>query len=500
MNKLKKQILLSLLLFGSGFTFIPSVHAQDNNITALTDIRPDHWAYNSLLQLIEKYHLKLGYPDNTFRGNKPVTRYETAALLLQVLQHTEKKALETSDKEIIESLKKEFVIEISSIKMQLEALQDQTDINSTTLDQLSQHIELFDQALNFRLFGSLAIRNCSMATNIISEPQNIIKNLQGNRFQTRIGGGITGDFADDFNYQLRILTIDNNSFNLPWLPVSTNLVRLPFLMDRYFISYVPSKLTPKHSLQLTFGKAINFLPETELLFDEDVSFSGFSQQYAINNITPWFKQLSFGLSENILLTEGVYDTTYMLGAKVGIDSQPADKFSVKTGASYLHYIGEKNMAKFQFPTGYNGTTSITNRLDSTQNAFQANFNLLDAFLKFRYNFNDRLPLEIYGDFVHNFGAADKNQGYLFGASLGDMKQTGDLFFNYNYKSLAQDYNLAFFVQDQMGGTDVSGHQFDVGAQIAAKTRLLFTFQQRASISSSKNPNLYILYSSIRQDF
>ena len=103
--------------------------------------------------------------------------------------------------------------------------------------------------------------------------------------------------------------------------------------------------------------------------------------------------------------------------------------------------------------------------------------------------------------VNNLGANDKNRGYIIGASLVAFKNPGDLFFNYNFKSLEQDYNLSFLVQDQMGGTDVMGHQFDFGVQVATKTKFLLTLQTRSSLTyKPQNPNLYILYTTIRQDF
>ncbi len=44
-----------------------------------TDVSPDHWAYQALLNLAGTYGCVRGYPDGTFRGEAPVTRYEFAA-------------------------------------------------------------------------------------------------------------------------------------------------------------------------------------------------------------------------------------------------------------------------------------------------------------------------------------------------------------------------------------------------------------------------------------
>ncbi|MGG6237646.1 S-layer homology domain-containing protein [Nodosilinea sp. AN01ver1] len=56
--------------------------AQGNEGTLVlpfTDVSPDHWAYEALLNLAGTYGCVSGYPDGTFRGETAVTRYEFAA-------------------------------------------------------------------------------------------------------------------------------------------------------------------------------------------------------------------------------------------------------------------------------------------------------------------------------------------------------------------------------------------------------------------------------------
>lgn len=56
--------------------------AQGNEGTLVlpfTDVPPDHWAYEALLNLAGTYGCVSGYPDGTFRGEEAVTRYEFAA-------------------------------------------------------------------------------------------------------------------------------------------------------------------------------------------------------------------------------------------------------------------------------------------------------------------------------------------------------------------------------------------------------------------------------------
>jgi hypothetical protein len=498
---MRNRLTLALLLTFQ-FSFINPVFSAENYPAInLNDVDANHWAYNSLKELIETYGLKLGYPDNTFKGDNQITRYEVAALLHQVLKSISGKELKPDEQNNLDNMSKEYGAELELIKEQLEALQDQSDIHDSKIEQISDEVEILNSTVTFKPFGSLAFRSCIMSSNIFTEPQNIIKNLNGNNFQTRIGGGINGNVVNDFNYQLRILTIEQNSYNLPWLPFSSNLIRLPLYFDRYFIGFNPGALNnSEQNIQFTIGKSANFLPETELLFDEDVSFNGLSQQFSHKFPASWFREIFLGLTENVVATDGPYIKSYMLGAKVAAEIKPVEPLKIRLGTSYSNFIGSAELAKFQFSPGFLGPTSKINRLDPTNSFFKSDFNLLDAFLKITFNINEKLPLEIYADFVNNFGAVDNNQGLLVGASLGTFKEPGDLFFNYNYKRMAQDYNLAFLVQDQMGGTDVKGHEFDFGVQVATKTSLMFTLQNRSSLSTPNGSEFFILYSTIRQDF
>jgi Carbohydrate-selective porin, OprB family/S-layer homology domain len=59
------------------------------SVATLDDIRPTDWAYQYVKTLNERYNLLIGDPDGKFRGNEPLTRYEFAAVMAQVLQRVE---------------------------------------------------------------------------------------------------------------------------------------------------------------------------------------------------------------------------------------------------------------------------------------------------------------------------------------------------------------------------------------------------------------------------
>lgn len=379
-------------------------------------------------------------------------------------------------------------------------IEDDTDRNQSEISALQEKIDSLIQKNNFKVFGSIGLRNCIMFTDMINNPQDTLKNITGNVFQTRLSAGISGNVVDDYSYQLKILSGDSNSFNNSWYPADKNIIRLPFFMDRYFISYSPSKLNnSNNNFKFTFGKSVDFFSETELLLDEDISFNGLNQQYIFtpeNN--PFVKNIFLGLSENFITTEATFQNSYMLGAKAAIQSEPIENLSFRISSSFLSFPGIENLAKNSFFQGYE-YVSLRNR--STSNIqFDSKFNMLDLFAKLTYKINGVFPVSISGDLVNNFGAADKNKGFLFGLNLGEIKKSGDFSINYNYKYLEQDYNLSFFVAEQMGGTGTSGSETSVSYQLAENTRFIFLNQIRKSIVDPKAKDLFIFYTTLRQDF
>ena len=64
--------------------------SQVTNVSELRDVEPSAWAYEALKSLVERYGCIVGYPDRTFRGNRPLTRWEFAAGLNACLNTMER--------------------------------------------------------------------------------------------------------------------------------------------------------------------------------------------------------------------------------------------------------------------------------------------------------------------------------------------------------------------------------------------------------------------------
>ncbi|MFN5538443.1 MAG: iron uptake porin [Candidatus Melainabacteria bacterium] len=109
-----------------GLALLTTAPAMANvtRVSELVDVDPNVWAYKALKELVEKYDVLEGYPDNTFRGNKPATRYELAQALYEVLKVVDlANPKDADDVETIGKLSNEYDKELAAIRNRLASLE-----------------------------------------------------------------------------------------------------------------------------------------------------------------------------------------------------------------------------------------------------------------------------------------------------------------------------------------------------------------------------------------
>lgn len=50
-----------------------------------TDLPAEHWAAKAVSELVEKYGVMAGFPDQSFQGTRNISRYEAAAAFYKVM-------------------------------------------------------------------------------------------------------------------------------------------------------------------------------------------------------------------------------------------------------------------------------------------------------------------------------------------------------------------------------------------------------------------------------
>lgn len=146
-NKLWKVLLASPAVLGMGFagsavaaeaTSLDALEAnqsgvqlaQVTSVDELTDVDPLNWAYAALQSLVEDYACIEGYPDQTYRGERFLTRYEFAAGLNRCLDSIRlliaEGAFDPEDLATIQRLQEEFAAELATLRGRVDALEAET--------------------------------------------------------------------------------------------------------------------------------------------------------------------------------------------------------------------------------------------------------------------------------------------------------------------------------------------------------------------------------------
>ncbi len=115
-----------------------STVSQVNSVSELTDVDPNSWAFQALKSVVERYGCLEGYPNKTYRGNRPLSRYEFAAGLNACLERVnELITASTGDKATkedlatLQRLQEDFRNELAALRGRTDALEAKTkDIES----------------------------------------------------------------------------------------------------------------------------------------------------------------------------------------------------------------------------------------------------------------------------------------------------------------------------------------------------------------------------------
>ncbi|MEL6929548.1 MAG: iron uptake porin [Cyanobacteria bacterium J06600_6] len=107
---------------------------QVTNVNQLRDVSPTDWAYEALRSLVDRYGCISGFPNQTYRGNQPLSRYEFAAGLNSCLNQIERLiasqdgGVDPADLDTINSLGQEFEAELATIGGRVDEVESRTAV------------------------------------------------------------------------------------------------------------------------------------------------------------------------------------------------------------------------------------------------------------------------------------------------------------------------------------------------------------------------------------
>ena len=104
---------------------------QVTNVNQLRDVAPTDWAYEALRSLVDRYGCIAGFPNQTYRGSQPLSRYEFAAGLNSCLNQIERliassEAVVREDVDTINRLAQEFEAELATLGGRVDEIESRT--------------------------------------------------------------------------------------------------------------------------------------------------------------------------------------------------------------------------------------------------------------------------------------------------------------------------------------------------------------------------------------
>lgn len=123
---------------------------QVNNISQLRDVSPTDWSYEALRSLVDRYGCISGFPNQTYRGSQPLSRYEFAAGLNSCLNQIERLiansgTVSPEDLDTIKRLNQDFQTELATLGTRTDNLEART--SSLEDDQFSSTTKLTGEAV-----------------------------------------------------------------------------------------------------------------------------------------------------------------------------------------------------------------------------------------------------------------------------------------------------------------------------------------------------------------
>ena len=124
------SLFLPVTTLASTDDYIDSI-GQITNVNQLRDVYPTDWAYEALRSLSDRYQCITGFPNNTYRGSRALTRYEFAAGLNSCLNQIERLIAEgvnvsSQDTATLQRLAQDFEAELATLGTRVNSLEDRT--------------------------------------------------------------------------------------------------------------------------------------------------------------------------------------------------------------------------------------------------------------------------------------------------------------------------------------------------------------------------------------
>ncbi len=122
---------------------------QLNSVSQLSDVKPTDWAFQALQSLIERYGCSIGYPNQTYQGNRALSRYEFATELNTCLDQISQLVNRNTDVQVnqedfamLQKLQEQYKTELKIVHSRIDSLETCiSTLESRQSKKRSQHAD-----------------------------------------------------------------------------------------------------------------------------------------------------------------------------------------------------------------------------------------------------------------------------------------------------------------------------------------------------------------------
>ncbi|MGB2925154.1 MAG: iron uptake porin [Limnothrix sp.] len=406
--------------------------SQVNSVFQLRDVAPSDWAFDALRNLVEKYNCIVGYPDGTFRGNRPLSRYEFAAGLNSCMQQIERlivggEGVDAADITRLRALVQEFEVELATLGARVDDIEGRVEFLED--NQFSTTTKLVGEVA-FVLAD--AFGDSTSAETVLHDKVRLmlVTSFTGkDKLYTRLTAGNPGNsFVDEYGVgtQEGRFAYDGLNGN----DVIIDRLHYVFPLGNKTTVTTMARLGGHHFYADTFNSGL------EAGGGASGALSRFGERNPIYRLGLGGPTTGIGLKHNFNDTfqlsagylakngsdpsssNGLFDGTYSALAQLVV--KPSDKF--KVGATYIrgYDTGANTFAYGGTGTGFANLAGVpTNGIESNTFGLQGQFDLSSKFsLRAWGGYTD-------ADFVGNGGEAEI-WTYGLAAVFPDLGKKGNM--------------------------------------------------------------------------
>ncbi len=295
------------------------------------------------------------------------------------------------------------------------------------------------------------------------------------RHQIRARLGITALVNDEFTFDMRLATGNDNS------PTSGNFgfgetdkdddsfSDMEVWLDRAYLTYKPKAVEGLSILAGKMGTPFYQVGKNELIWDCDLNPEGIAAQY---NLKFSEKTSMFVNAAGFWVTEDDSTADVSLwGGQAGLTHKFNETNTLTGGAGYFDY-GNIEGYPYLYNSSSKGNTTIAG------NKYRYDYNLVELFGEYGTKIGG-LPLAFYSDYVINtVDVGSEDTGWLVGTMINKCKDPGSWEFGYDYRDLDKDCTVGAFNDSDFvtGGTNAKGHRFSFYYQLAKSVQTGVTYR------------------------